>query len=56
MLLILYWDALNELVQRQEHGNQKLGKHLLWEDARRLVFQMAVVMFEIDRSLSRSQQ
>lgn len=52
--LIQYWDALNEIVQRQEHGNQKLGSQLLWEDGRRLVFQTAVVMFEIDRSLLRN--
>ena len=50
--LVSYWDALNELVQRQEHGNQKLGSQLLWEDGRRLVFQTAIVMFEIDMSLS----
>lgn len=41
-----YWEALNGLVQRQEHSQT-----LTWEDGRRVVFQTAVVMFEIDRSL-----
>ncbi len=40
------WDSLNDLVQRQEHGHA-----LTWEDGRRVVFETAVVMFEIDRSL-----
>ena len=51
--LISYWDSIDDLTQRQEHGAQKEGKPLLWEDGRRLVFQTAVVMFEIDRALSR---
>lgn len=51
--LINYWDSIDDLTQRQEHGAQKEGKPLLWEDGRRLVFQTAVVMFEIDRALSR---
>jgi hypothetical protein len=40
------WDALNDLVQRQEHGHA-----LTSEDGRRVVLQTAVVMFEIDRTL-----
>jgi hypothetical protein len=51
--LISYWDSIDDLVQRQEHGAQKEGKPLLWEDGRRLVFQTAIVMFEIDKALSR---
>jgi len=51
--LISYWDSINDLTQRQEHGAQKEGIPLLWEDARRLVFQTAIVMFEIDKALSR---
>lgn len=51
--LINYWGALNDLVQRQEHGTQKVGQPLIWEDGRRLVFQTAITMFEIDRSLLR---
>jgi len=53
--LITYWDEVSELVQRQEHGAQKEGQQLIWEDGRRVVFQTAVVMFEVDRALSRSQ-
>jgi hypothetical protein len=51
--LISYWDSIDDLTQRQEHGAQKEGIPLIWEDARRLVFQAANVMFEIDRALSR---
>ncbi len=50
--LIEYWQALLDLVQRQEHGGQKEGEPLSWEDGRRVAFQLAVVMYEIDRSLS----
>ena len=46
-----YWGTVSDLVQRQEHGAQREGKQLVWEDARRVVFQTANVMFEIDRSL-----
>mgnify|MGYP001412633966 CR=1 FL=1 len=49
--LINYWGAVNGLVQRQVHDDQKSG--LTGEDARRVVFQTAIVMFEIDHSLSR---
>ena len=49
--LLAYWGTLMDLVQRQEHGAQKEGEPLGWDDARRVVFQTAVVMFEIDRSL-----
>jgi len=51
--LVAYWGTLNDLVQREEHGGQKEGEPLIWEDGRRVVFQTAVVMFETDRSLSR---
>jgi len=50
--LLAYWGTLIDLVQRQEHGAQKEGEPLKWDDARRVVFQTAVVMFEVDRSLS----
>jgi hypothetical protein len=51
--LIAYWGTVSDLIQRQEHGAQKEGNPLIWEDARRVVFQTFVVMCEIDRSLSR---
>jgi hypothetical protein len=50
--LVNYWAKISALAQRQEHGAQKEGEPLTWEDARRLVFQTVVVMFEVDRSLS----
>lgn len=51
--LVAYWGTVSDLAQRQEHGAQKEGQTLVWEDARRLVFQTAIVMFEIDRTLAR---
>src|SRR6266508_1694463 len=50
--LLAYWGTVSDLVQRQEHGGQKEGRPLVWEDGRRVVFQTAVLMFEIDRALS----
>jgi len=49
--LLAYWGTLNNLVQRQEHGASKEGEQLVWEDARRVVFQTMITMFEIDRIL-----
>jgi hypothetical protein len=51
--LLTYWGTVSDLAQRQEHGAQKECEPLLWLDARRVVFQTAVVMFEIDNTLSR---
>jgi hypothetical protein len=51
--LLAYWGAIDDLVQRQEHGAQREGQPLLWEDARRLVFQTAVVMYEVDGAVRR---
>lgn len=48
-----YWEQLILLVNRQEHGGQREKATLVWEDARRVVFQTAVTMFEIDRAISR---
>ena len=50
--LLNYWGTVCDLIQRQEHGGLKEGEPLQWEDARRVVFQTAIVMFEVDRSLS----
>jgi hypothetical protein len=52
--LVAYWGSVSDLVQRQEHGAQKEGSTLIWEDARRIVFNSAVVMFEIDRAVRRT--
>ncbi len=51
--LIDYWGTVSDLVQRQEHGGQKEGEPISWEDARRVVFQTAIVMFEVDKSIDR---
>ena len=47
--LLAYWGTVSDLVQRQEHGAQKQGEPLQWEDTRTVVFQTAIVMFEIAR-------
>jgi hypothetical protein len=45
-----FWRATVNLVQRQEHGGQKEGEPLGWEDGRRVVFQTANVMVELSRA------
>jgi hypothetical protein len=49
--LMGYWGTVIDLIQREEHGGIKEGEPLEWEDGRRVVFQTAIIMFEIDRSL-----
>jgi hypothetical protein len=49
--LVSYWGAVADLAQRQEHGSQREGSALVWEDARRLVFQTMVLMYEVARTL-----
>jgi hypothetical protein len=44
-----YWDTVSDLAQRQEHGSKREGEQLVWEDARRLVFQTLFCMVELDR-------
>lgn len=51
--LLRYWREVSSLIQREEHGGQKEGRSLVWEDARRVVFQTAVVMFEVDNAVVR---
>lgn len=41
-----YSEATMRIVQRQEHGGQKEGQPLVWQDARRVVFHVAVVMLD----------
>jgi hypothetical protein len=52
--LLPYWGAVSDLIQRQEHGAQREAGTLTWEDARRVVFQTAIAMFEVDGALSRT--
>jgi hypothetical protein len=47
--LISYWGTVSDLVQRQEHGAQRERGPLVWEDARRVVFQSCVLMYEVTR-------
>lgn len=47
-----YWREVVNLAQRQEHGGQKEGEPLVWEDARRVVLHTAVVMVEAARTLN----
>ena len=49
--LIGYWGEVAHLSQRQEHGGQKEGEPLKWEDGRRLVFHTLFSMVEIDRAV-----
>lgn len=51
--LVTYWGTVIDLIQRQEHGAAREGEQLMWEDARRVVFHTGIVMFEIDKVVSR---
>lgn len=50
--LVEYWRHVANLTQRQEHGAEKEGDELNWEDDRRVVLHTAIVMYEVDRALS----
>lgn len=45
--LLHYWGCVIDVVQRQEHGDTKEGDPLTHEDSRLVVFQTALVMFEL---------
>ena len=49
--LVGYWVAASALAERQEHGADKTGDPVSWDDARRVVFHTAIAMFEIDSTL-----
>jgi len=49
--LLVFWGTVHDMVQKQEHGAMSEGTTISWEDTRRVVFQTAIVMYEIDRSL-----
>jgi hypothetical protein len=51
--LVAYWGTVNDLIERQEHGAKREGEQLGVEDARRVVFQLLIVMNEIDRALAK---
>src|SRR5262245_10911513 len=50
--LVAYWGTVSGLAQRQEHGGHREAEPLTHEDAWRLVFRTAGVMFEVLRSLT----
>ncbi len=50
--LVGFQAELNTLVQRLEHSGQKEGESVTTEDARRVVFGTAYMMFEVDRALN----
>lgn len=49
--LLNYWGSLSDLVQKQEHDSQKEGEILTNEDARRIIFHTAIIMYEIDKTI-----
>ena len=46
-----YWDVMNDLIQKQEHGSQRENAQLILKDGRRVVFQTMVLMYEVSQSL-----
>lgn len=48
-----YWKAVGGLIQKQEHRGQKENEQLTAEDARRVVFQTANVMYELHRTFTK---
>lgn len=50
--LVTYWGTASDLIERQEHGAKREGEELGAEDARRVVFQLLILMNEIDRALA----
>jgi len=51
--MFTYWDTTSDLIVKQEHGATKEGEELGWEDARAVVFQTMIVMYEFDRRIGR---
>jgi len=47
--LLAYWGTVVHLVPRQEHGATKEGKSLRPDDARRVVFQTMMVLYEVSQ-------
>jgi hypothetical protein len=50
-ILYKFWDVVNALVQKQEHAAQREKVQLVWKDARIVVFQTMMLMFEVSQSL-----
>lgn len=50
-----YSEATTRMIQRQVHGGQKEGHALTWNDARRVVFHVASVMYELAVTLDEAE-
>ena len=50
--ILAYQDAVNGVIQRLEHADQKAGDPASWEDARSACFQTMNLMCEFDRTLN----
>ncbi len=48
--LLTYWRSVSDLAQRQEHAGLREAETPREEDARRLIFQTLLVMYEVDRA------
>lgn len=56
-LLAALWEyssALNDVVQKQEHGSRVAERRLEWDDARRAVFHAGIVIVEIANVMRRA--
>jgi hypothetical protein len=51
--LIVYWGTVSDLAQRLEHAASHQGHPIVLDDARRVVFQTALVFFELDKACER---
>jgi hypothetical protein len=51
VVLIRYWGSVYELANRQGHNARREEDRLTPEDARRVIFQTMVVMYEVDNAL-----
>jgi hypothetical protein len=52
--LLAYWRSVSDLAQRQEHAGLQESEPPTDEDARRLIFQTLLVMYEVDRAIGQS--
>jgi hypothetical protein len=50
--LFVHWSTVTALAQRVKHAASKQGRSIIWNDARRAVFQTLNLMHEIDELLS----
>jgi hypothetical protein len=49
--LLSYWNALVDLIQRQEHSGLNEGEEISFNDAKRIVFQTAVLFYDISKRI-----